>query len=165
MLYAIPFGLLLTYALYAAIRSKGLTEIKTISLLWIVWIANGAINYTLKDSTPYMEYAILDFAAILILMLFQTRNWQHVIASLYAAMILTHFLLWAGITSNTLLDTGHPYQDFLAGLGYLQIFFTIYISNARNRSDNTYRNFTRWCFAVDLVWMRYLGRRNNERPI
>ena len=133
MLYLILFACAIALGWALAVRLGGTAERETMCLLSCVWLATIAANLITQDPAPYKIYAILDFAALFWLFLHQRRNWQWLISGLFACMMLTHVMQWAGAATGVFSVSGRPYQDFLAVFGYLQIVSVGWASYERDR--------------------------------
>ena len=152
MIYLAVFACAISLGWLAAWRMGGAAERETMCLLTCVWAGTIVANAVTHSPAPVPFYAALDAMAVVWLFMHQLRNWQWITAGLFAAMLLTHFLFWSGSSAGLIIYEGRPYQDILAGLGYLQIFITGWASYERGRQRIGKSSLVgHWLLASDWV--------------
>lgn len=164
MIFAAMFAVAIVAGWGASLYWGGRSERETMCLLTCVWLGTLAANIATGDPAPVIFYAALDVAGIIWLAAHQRRNWQWIPAGIFAVMMLVHFIYWSGTGSGLLLHQARPYQDILAVLAYLQIFFVGAMGYERTRKrDGAYTLMGDWAFATDWVLRFRLSDKSHAR--
>jgi len=134
MIWAVIYGVALAIGWLVSILVRGGTEQKNMCILTASWLGTLFVDYKFgANSTGY--YIGIDAAVLIWLYYEQEKNWQWIIAALFTAMMLTHFVFIAGQILELISNTPRPYKDILAILGYLAIGTTITLGLQRLKAN------------------------------